>query len=184
MFMVRSRGKGRSQDARWVARYNGIIRDVLRYDAARPHGGSLSDDHATQDRGSGANGGSPFYGCGDAGPISLCLSRAIAIRGTREAVIDEGHAMTDENLVFEGDSLAKKAVAGNFTTVAHANTSLDLHKGADLHVVPDLAAIQVGESEYLYSLAQFDVGRDALKVLGAAHAATRPRGAAITLAPS
>src|ERR1700722_13510386 len=77
------------------------------------------------------------------------------------AVVDEHHAMTDEDVVLDGDALAHKSVAGNFAALADTGIFLDLDKSANLGFVADLASVEIDELGQLHIPPQLHVRRDA-----------------------
>ena len=89
-------------------------------------------------------------------PPSSVVARGIA-------VVDEGHVVPDENIVFDGHAFADEGVAGNLAPRADSGVLLNLNKRSDLGFIPNLAPIEVDELGQLDVLAELDVGRDALK---------------------
>ena len=65
--------------------------------------------------------------------------------GPRVLVVDEHHAVADEDLVLDGHAFADEGVAGDLDPAADAGAFLDFDEGADLALVTDLAAIEVDE---------------------------------------
>ena len=86
---------------------------------------------------------------------SVCNSPIQWLPGV--AVIDERHIMTDENIVFNVDSLTNKRMAGDFTVSSDGRPFLDLHKGSILvwsqfHIHTDL------QNHKFYIFSQLDIG--------------------------
>ena len=75
-------------------------------------------------------------------------------------IVDERHAVTDEDVVFDGDAFANKGMAGNLAIAADGGILLDLDECANLGVIADLAAVQVDELGELDVLAQLYVRCD------------------------
>lgn len=54
----------------------------------------------------------------------------------RKAVVDESHAVADEDFIFNRHALANKAVAGNLAPLADARAFLDFNKRPDFWYRP------------------------------------------------
>ena len=65
--------------------------------------------------------------------------------GTREFVIDEDHAVADEDLVFDLDARADEGMALDLAVGADARALLNLHERPYAGVVTDLAAVKIRE---------------------------------------
>ena len=140
-----------------IAGDDGIRGDVLRDDAAGADDGVFTDGDFGKDRRAGADGG-PFLDQGGLyGPIRLGLKPAVRGGGPRVGVVDEGHAVPDEDVVFDGHALADEGVAGDLAVFADGGVFLDLHKGADLGVVADRAAVEVDELRELHVFSELDI---------------------------
>ena len=98
-----------------------------------------------------------------ASPPSSPLRSALPVcgRGPRIGVVDERHAMADEDVVFDVHSFANKSMAGNLAVPADAGVFLNLDERADLCFVADLASIEIDEFRKLHVFAEFHVRRDA-----------------------
>jgi hypothetical protein len=96
----------------------------------------LANRHPTQDRGAGADRGSPLHCGGDARLVSLGLKLALGAGRAGEAVVDERHPVTDENLIFQRHAFANEAVARDFAPVSIPHTLLYLHERAILTSSP------------------------------------------------
>ena len=81
-------------------------------------------------------------------------------------VVDEHHAVTDENAVFNRHPFSNEGVTRDFDPAPDLGVLLDLDKRADLAFIANFTAIQVGEGIDLDILAQFHVGCDAHKIPG------------------
>src|SRR6266568_6075264 len=148
----------RSQNLRRISGYNGVRRDVPGHDTPGADDGKLTDSNSAQHGGARADGGAPLYQGRFASPILLRFQLSLCVGGTRIQVVDEGDIVPDKDLILQGYSFADKRVTGNLATVANLNTFLDFDKGADLHIIADLAAIKVGEPVYADSLSKLYVG--------------------------
>ena len=82
--------------------------------------------------------------------------------GARALVVDEHHAVADEDLVADLDSVADERVALDLAALADARAALHLHERADARVVPDRAAVEVREGVHDDALAESDVGDQAM----------------------
>ena len=102
-------------------------------------------------------------------PVLFGLKSAVRRRRARIGVVDKGHAVADENVVFDRHALADKRVAGNLAAAAHAGIFLDLDERADLGFVADLAAVQVDELGELYAFSQLHIGRDRSRIRSQSH---------------
>ena len=89
----------------------------------------------------------------------------------RVTVVDEHHAVTDKDVVFDCHAFADERMTGDFAARAYARVFLNLDKGPQLGFVTDAAAIEVDEVRDADIAAQTDIGTEAgglydLKMLG------------------
>ena len=78
-------------------------------------------------------------------PVFGFLQATIRRRRAGGLVVDEKHAVPDEDLVLDLDALADEAVALELAAAADARPSLDLDERADSRPVPIVAAVEVRE---------------------------------------
>ena len=78
-------------------------------------------------------------------PVGFGLQLPVGGRGPRIAVVDEHHAVADEDVVLNRDAFADERMARDLAALADAGVLLDLDEGADLRFVADLATVQVDE---------------------------------------
>ena len=134
-----------SNDFGWVSGYYCFVRDIFDDDAAGTDDGAVTNGDAAQDGGVGADGGAFFDDGGDYFPIVFGLDAAGFGCGAGIAVIDEHHAVTDKNIVFDGDAFADKGMALDLAVFADESIFLDFHERTHPGAVIDLAAIEVDE---------------------------------------
>ena len=72
-------------------------------------------------------------------------------------VVDEHHAVADEDVVLDGHAFADERVAGNLALTAHRSVLLNFHERSDFGVVADFAAVQIDEFGKLHTLAELYV---------------------------
>ena len=77
--------------------------------------------------------------------------------GAGVGVVDESHAVADEDIVLDGHAFADEGVAGDLAVPADGGVFLDLDEGADLGVVADRAAVEVDELRELDIFPELDV---------------------------
>jgi hypothetical protein len=75
-------------------------------------------------------------------------------------VINKHDAVADEDLIFNVDAFADKAVARDFAVPADARALLNLDERTYRRAVADFAAVEVYEVVDSNAVAEFDVGRD------------------------
>ena len=113
---------------------------VKRDDAARTDDGALADRHIGENGRAGADRRALL----DDGVLDLPVIRGLQIprgrRRPRVGVVDEDHAVADEDLVLDGHAFADEGVAGDLAAPPDAGVLLDLDEGADLGFVADRAA--------------------------------------------
>ena len=60
-------------------------------------------------------------------------------------VVDESDIVADENFILQSYAFANEGVAGNLAAVADFDSFLNLHKGANLHVIANFATVKIDE---------------------------------------
>src|SRR5208282_5354988 len=83
-------------------------------------------------------------------PIGLGLQTAFGRSRPRVGIVDEGDAMADEYVVFNGHAFTNEGMARNLAVLSHARIFLDLDKGANLGFIADFAAIEIDEFGKFY----------------------------------
>ena len=129
-----------------------------------PTDGVFSNGDASQERGAGANRGTPLDDRALAIPIGIRLKLPAGASGTGIAIIDESHTMSDENFGFNCDALADEGVAANLATASDLRSLLNFYEGTNLCSIADFAAVEVYEGENLYIAAKLNISRNALVV--------------------
>jgi hypothetical protein len=110
------------------------------------HDGAGSDERACADRDAAqngrptSNGGSSTDPRRNDGPVLRRL-KAISSRGARISVVREDHAVADEDVVFNRDAFADKAVGRNLAATAYVGSFLDFDERADLRLGADATSI-------------------------------------------
>ena len=140
----------------------GVWGDIAGDDASRADGGEFTDGDSAEERDIGTDGGAVFDEGFLAEPIGGGLERACGVSGAGAVIVDEDHAVADENGVFDGHAFAEEGVAGDFAMGADLHAFLDFDESANFGVVADFAAVKIHEGEDLDILAEFDIGSDAL----------------------
>ena len=98
-------------------------------------------------------------------PVLLGLQLTVRGDGARVGIVDECHAVTDEDVVFDGHPFADERMAGNLAVVADLRILLDLDERADFRVVTHFTAVQVDEFRQPDTRTQLHVGSDTLIVV-------------------
>src|SRR5690349_11196592 len=124
---------------------NTICRDTPGYNTAGSDNRVFTNGYVGQDGATRANGSTLLYECSLDMPIGIGLQVATGIGRTRIGVIDKGNIVSDEYVVFNGDSFTNEGMTGNLAAPSHAGVLLDFYKRADLGLVPHFAAIQIDE---------------------------------------
>src|SRR6185436_10673777 len=97
--------------------------------------------------------------------IGFVLELAVAVRGARVAIVNEGDIMSDEHRILDENSFANEGVTGDFAMVTDPRAFLDFDEGANLDFVSDFAPVKIGESIDANTFAEFHIGGDLLKRL-------------------
>jgi hypothetical protein len=107
-------------------------------------------------------------------PIALGL-QPITECGARPIVIDEHHAVADEDFIPDLDTCANKRVALDLAAGADRRAPLNLDERADPGVVTDRTAIQVGKRVHDDPFAEADILDQAVRgaVCGSIHRGER-----------
>jgi hypothetical protein len=74
------------------------------------------------------------------------LQSAVAVRGSRIAVIDECHAVSDENAVLDRYPFADEGVTRYLAALPDFCALLDLDERPDLCFIADLATVEIDEA--------------------------------------
>src|SRR2546426_2344312 len=134
-----------SGSARRVAEYtcrhsgNGRARrDILRHDRAGADERTLANRDAAHDHGAAPDRRPSTDARRHDLPVGLGLERAAGGRA-RIAIVDEHHAVTDEDLVLDRHPLAQERMRGDLAPGADAHALLNLDERTDLRLVADLA---------------------------------------------
>src|SRR5690242_16161631 len=126
-----------SQKASWNAGQNRIFRHIPRHDGAGADQRACADRHAAHDHRPRSDRSAflhdrrsrsaPHVGC------------------TRFEVVDEHHAMTDEDVVLERHAFAQEAVRRNLAASPDAYIPLYLSEGSDARLRTYYASVQIHE---------------------------------------
>ncbi len=81
----------------------------------------------------------------------------------RVTIIGKSDIVSNENLIFQGHAFTKEGMTGDLASVSDLNPLLDLYKGSNLYVVPDLTTVKIDETVKLDIFAQFHVRSHRLK---------------------
>src|SRR5690606_2551431 len=107
-----------SKDFCGVSGDDGSGWDVFRDDAAGADDGILADGDVGEDRRAGADGCPLFDQCGLDLPVRFRLKSAARGGRPRVGVVDEGDAVSHEDVVLDGDARADEGVAGDLAVPA------------------------------------------------------------------
>lgn len=154
-----------AQNARRITGDDRVGWDVLCDHTAGANHCVFTDGDTAQNGRARTDRSAPFDPRPDALPILLGLQTAIPVGGLGIEIVDESDVMPHEHFVFQDDAFANEGVAGNLAPVADLRAFLDFHECADLHLVADLAAVQVRETVNPNVFAQLHVGGDLLNGL-------------------
>src|SRR5208282_4565544 len=87
-------------------------------------------------------------------PIGFGLQTSASGRGARVRIVNEHHAVANENVVFDGHTFADEGVAGDLAAFTNRSVLLNLYKRANLGFIADFAAVEVDE------LGKFDISTE------------------------
>src|SRR6516162_3945259 len=147
----------RSEDSRRVAGHDGPVGHITRNHAARTNDGALSNYDVRQNRGARAYRRAFPDECRLDFPIAACLQLPGGRRRTRVRIVDECHAMSDEDLILDGHTLAHEGVARDLAALADRRVFLDFDERPDLCLVAYLATVEIDELRQLHVLPQLHV---------------------------
>src|ERR1700742_207857 len=151
-----------------IAGHDGIGRNIFGDHAARPDNRVFTNGGVAQDGGSRSDRRALLHNRAFDLPVGFRLEVPVRRRGPRVAVVDEGHAVTDEDVIFDDHALADKGMAGDLAAPPNPGVLLNLHEGADFAFVAHLTTIKVDE------FGQPDVGAELYIVSNAVEWVHRP----------
>ena len=147
-----------------IAGDDGVVGHVLGDHAARAHDGVISYRNFAQNRGARADRSAFAHHGIFHFPVRFGLQFAFRGSGPRVGIVDKGHAMADEDVVFNVYAFADERVAGNFAAPANARIFLNLDKRPDLGFVSDFASIHVDELGELDVFSELHVRGNAIRI--------------------
>src|SRR5580698_2546248 len=136
--------------------------DIFGDHAARADNRVFTDGGIAQNRDAGANGRAPANDGALDFPVSLGLQLPAGGCSPRIAVVNKGHTMTDEDVIFDHDSFTDKAVTGYLAALPDCGVLLNLDERADFRLVAYFTSVKVDELSQSDIGAQLDVGRNAV----------------------
>ena len=154
------------QYSRWISSHRGMRRNICGDNRAGADDGVFADGHAAEYGRATANAGPALDDDGHDGPVIIRLYGASRPGGPRIFVVDEGHAMTHEDLVFDRHALTDKRVTRYFAVATHVGAFLNLDEGTDFSAVADLAAVEVNEMVNDYVTTESNVSSDYAELSG------------------
>src|SRR5208283_420869 len=140
-----------------IAGHNRVGRNIPGDHGARSDNGVLSDTGIGEDSRARANRRSFFHHRAFHAPVGFGLQSPGGGRRARIQVVDEHHAMSDENVVFDAHAFTDKSVARDFAAFADCRIFLDLDEGPDFRFIANFASIKVDEFGKLDTLAKLHV---------------------------
>src|SRR5207302_7060336 len=78
-----------------------------------------------------------------AAPVVFSLQLAVAVGCARIAIVDEGDAVPDKDVVFQGHAFTNKRVTRNLAARADFGVFLDLDERSNLGLVANFTTIKV-----------------------------------------
>ena len=81
--------------------------------------------------------------------------------GTWIGIVDERHAVADEDVVLDGHALTDERMARDFAVLADLRVLLDFHESPDLGVIAHFTAVEIDELRERNPFAQLHIGSDA-----------------------
>jgi hypothetical protein len=154
------------QNAGGISSDCGIGGNVSDHDRTRADNRPLADCHSTQNCYAAADAGATLNQARHGDPVSFGLQRAPGAGRAWMLVVNKSHAMSDEDLIFNGHPFADKSVTGDFAITAYARAFLNFDERADLTAVPNLAPIEIDEVMNDYVATEFYVGRNYAELSG------------------
>jgi len=140
--------------------------NICGYHRAGSDNGVFADGHAAEYGRATANAGPALDDDGHYCPIIIRLYGASRPGGARIFVVDEGHAMTHEDLVFDRHALTDERVTRYFAVATHVDAFLNLDEGTDFSAVADLATVEVNEMVNDYVTTESNVSSDYAELSG------------------
>ncbi len=111
---------------------------------SRPYHRAFSDRNPRKHHRSAADRRTLFHPGWDHLPVSLGLQPSVlGCPGIQ--VVGKHHAVANENVILDSNSLADKAVRGYFAAAANRRILLDFHKRADLGLISDGASVKIDQ---------------------------------------
>src|ERR1035437_4795209 len=135
-----------SKDSGRISGNDAVRRHVLGHHTSRTYNCIFAHRNLGEYGRAGTDRGSLLDDCPLHGPVALGLERPLSARGTGIRVVDEHHAMTDENAVFDGHAFANERVAGDLAALSYFRVLLNLDKRADFRIIADFTTVQINES--------------------------------------
>lgn len=131
----------------------------MRHDGSRPNESAFANGHAGKNDNAATNGCAVPYSRGNHVPVGLSLQVSVC-SGAWIKIVDEQNAMSDEDVIFDCDSLANETVRGDLAPAPDTGILLNLDEGPDPGIVAHSAAVQIDEIRLkdLHSVAQYYVG--------------------------
>ena len=91
-------------------------------------------------------------------PVRFSLQRAVRGGGPRKSIVDERHAMADEDFVFDRHAFADKRVTGNFAAASRSAPPFEFPRKRQFSdSSPNCATVKIRERKDLDPLAKLDV---------------------------
>src|SRR5262249_59131865 len=131
--------------------------DVARDHCAGTHERPLADRDAPEQDSAGTDRGPTPDAHRKQRPVLFCLKRAVLRRRLRELVVHEHHAVPDEYLVLDRDTVTDERVTLDLAIGPDDGAALYLDERSDPRVVTDPAAVEVRERVNDDVLAELDV---------------------------
>jgi len=150
----------------WISSHRGMRGNICGYNRAGPDNGVFANGHAAEYSRAAANAGPTLDDDGHNCPIIIRLYGASRPGGAWIFVVDEGHAMTHEDLVFDRHAFTDERVTRYFAVTTHARTFLNLDEGTDFGAVADLATVEVNEMVNDYVTTESNVSSDYAELSG------------------
>src|SRR5262245_28915173 len=129
-------------------------------DAAGPDDRVLADLDSAEDRRAGPDAGAAAHDRRHHGPVAVALEFAALVHGAREAIVDEHHAVSNEDVILDLDTFADEGMARNLDAAADLRALLDFDECTDARLVADLTAVHVYELVGLGVLPQLNFMTD------------------------
>ena len=136
-----------------------VVGDVMRDHRSRTNQSAFSNRHSSGNDFPASNRCSAHHASRDDSPILFRLQSPVG-RGARIQIVDEHHAVPNEDVVFDVHSFADKTVRGDLAAASNEDVFLDLDEGADFGLVTQRASVEVHQIwlEDSYILPKNNVG--------------------------